>query len=196
MILISKNKIIGEILRDLSKKYYASELAKKLNLDQKTTANILYKLEKEKYLKSLIQGRNRLFYLNFNELTKLKLFLYLEEIKKKEFFIEKNLILKELVLSLDNVFKDYLIFGSYAKNLEKPNSDLDIFTIKKYKQNDLNKISKTFNIKIQVFYINKREFKKQLKNHNIFIKEIIKDHIIMEGYEYFINNFIKLYYRK
>ncbi len=79
-----------------------------------------------------------------------------------------------------------LIFGSYAKGLEKKDSDLDIFITGNYDKNEIRKISELYGIEINIKAYPRQIFEKEIKK-DMLIKEIVKDHIIFQDAEGFIN---------
>ena len=67
MLLNNKELIILEQFGgDYNKQAYGRQIAKKLNLNQKTVSNILQGLEKGNILKFTKQGKNKLYFLNRN----------------------------------------------------------------------------------------------------------------------------------
>jgi len=120
--------------------------------------------------------------------------------KNHVYFIKKNLIAKSFILNAENykfikllkkyislepIFKDIIekcpdkmiiLFGSYAKFIPKNDSDIDIYvetTDKNLKEN-IQIINNLLGVKIGEFNPN-----------DLLIKEIIKNHIIIQGGETF-----------
>ena len=73
-----------------------------------------------------------------------------------------------------------VVFGSYARGEETRNSDLDIFLIGKI--GELTDLEELWRIKINTVKSTKGKFDKG----NNFIKEIIKNHIVLKGVEDFV----------
>ena len=123
---------------------------------------------------------------------------YKEVGKNHIYFIKKNLVSKSLILNAENyklikllrkhtflepIFKEIIkkspktiiiLFGSYAKGLENKNSDIDIYidsTNIKLKEN-LRTIYDDLSFQIRKF-----------NNRDLLIKEIIKNHVIIQGGE-------------
>jgi len=136
----------------------------------------------------------------FNELRKINVLDYKTEGKNHTYFIKKNLISKAFILNSENyklakllrkytilepLFKDItekypdkmiILFGSYAKFISKEDSDIDIYvetTDKKIKEN-IQTINNSLSIKIGKF-----------DQEDLLIKEIINNHIIIQGGESF-----------
>lgn len=181
-MLLNKKEIdiLEEFSSDYSKKIYGRNIAGKLKMNQKTVSNILKKFEKENMLKFTSEGKNKYYFLNkFN--PRIKDIIKLIEIAKKIKFLEKRKNLGGLFSDLENRTQGIaIIFGSYANYSANLKSDLDVFVIGKIK--DVNDLEKIYNIKINIIKSVMKKFNKQ----DIFIKEIIKNHIILKGVEEFI----------
>ena len=69
-----------------------------------------------------------------------------------------------------------ILFGSYAKEIAKKDSDIDIYadTISKKVKNEIEKINSKINVKIGKY-----------SKDSLLIKEIEKDHVIIKGIEVF-----------
>ncbi len=85
-------------------------------------------------------------------------------------------VIVEEILSKTEGEKLVAIFGSFAKFNAKSDSDIDIFveTENRAIKVELEKINSRISVKIGKF-----------DKNNILIKEIIKDHVIIKGVEYF-----------
>lgn len=182
MILNNKTlEILESFVDDYNKWIYGRDIAKKLNMNQKTVSNILNKLEKDNILKFSFEGKNKYYYFNkFN--PSIKEIIKLIEINRKIKFIEKHKKIKNLFDKLEERTKNVLIvFGSYADFSSNKYSDLDILVLGKIKE--IKDLEQLYNIKINVIKINKQKFNK----NDILIKEIIRNHIILKGSEEFID---------
>jgi len=181
--MLLNNKIIdilSEFSSDYHKKIYGRDVARKLKMNQKTTSNILNNLEKEDILKFSQEGKNKCYFLNkFN--SQIKEIIKLIEINRKVKFLEKYKKIKELFEKLEKKSEGILIiFGSYAAFSNNEKSDLDVFIIGKISR--LEDIERDYNVKINIVKSTKEKFNKE----DIFIKEIIKNHIILKGVEGFV----------
>jgi predicted nucleotidyltransferase len=172
--------ILMEFSSDYYGRIYGRQIAKKLKMNQKTVSNILNKLEKEHILKFSTEGKNKYYYLNrFNK--KIREIIKLIEINKKIKFLEHS-SLKELFNKLEQRSRGILIvFGSYAKNQATKKSDLDVFIMGEIQ--DVKDLEGLYNIKINIVKSSKEKFNKQ----DTFIKEIIKNHVILKGMEDFVD---------
>jgi len=181
-MLLNKNElcILEEFSPDYHRKIYGGGVAKKLKMNQKTVSNILKKLEQEDILKFAAEGKNKYYFLNrFN--PKITDVIKLIEIGRKIRFLEKYKKLQGLFYELEKRTQDMLvIFGSYANYSANEKSDLDVFVLGKIK--DVNDLEKLYHIKINVIKSSKEKFDKS----NVFIKEVVKNHVVLKGIEEFI----------
>jgi len=184
MLLNNQIQVFEEFLRDFNSELTGSFIAKKRNLNQKTVANYLNKLEKETILKSRTQGKNKLYFLNVDNKEILKNFIISVEHLRTINFYEKNILIKEISEKIQPFIKGTsVIFGSYAKNTNKPDSDLDILIIGKCIEKEISKISKIFKVEISLKIYPKLE-------QDILTKEVIKNHIIIKNTEQFIEDIL------
>jgi len=184
MLLNNELIIFEEFLKDFNVKITGSQIAKKNKLNQKTVSNFLNSLEKEKILKSDIQGRNKLYFLNYNNLEIIKHFIIAIEHLKTIKFYKKNILIKEISSKISKYISGTaIIFGSYVKNLQKEDSDLDILIIGKCNEEEINKISNIYKLEINIKIYPK--FKR-----DILINEVIKNHIIIKNSEIFVEGFL------
>lgn len=173
-------KIMGEFSSDYSKRIYGGEIAKKLKMNQKTVSNILNSLEHENILKYTTEGKNKYYFLNKSN-PQMPDLLKIIEFGRKSLFFEKYSKLKELFLELEKRTKGIIaIFGSYAKFSSNEQSDLDVFVIGSI--NEVEDLEEKYGIKINVVRSTNEKFNKS----DIFIKEVLKSHIILKGVEEYI----------
>lgn len=153
-----------------------------------TTANRLIK--KNKQLFTIKQkGNIKLCSLNFDDILT-KNYLTIAERKKAENFFKKYKELK--IIKGDLLPGDYcvVLFGSRAGEKHRQKSDIDILIVNKNggKNLSFSKYEKLFKLEINAIFMAKKEFMGMLKEkeHNL-ANEIIKNHIILYGEEYFWN---------
>jgi predicted nucleotidyltransferase len=181
MLLDNKELIVlKEFTGDYSTKNYGRKLANRLNMNQKTVSNILNNLEKQHILKFTQEGKNKYYYLNKSN-PFVKDIVKLIEINKRIMFFREYNKLNELFLEIEKRGSGLIIiFGSYAKFSSTKSSDLDLFVIGK--MSELNDLENLYNIKINVVNSSKDKF----KLNEMFIQEIINNHIILKGIEEYI----------
>lgn len=173
-------KVLAEFCLDYNKRVYGRNIANMLKINQKTIANLLNKLEKDGILKYSIEGKNKYYFLNKLN-SQIPDIIKIIEIERKNTFIKHYKKLKDLFFNLEKRTKGIIIiFGSYANFTSNEKSDLDVFVIGKiFETEDLEELYK---IKINIVNSNKKKVNKE----EIFIKEVIKNHIILRGAEEFI----------
>lgn len=184
--------VIDEFLGNYDIEITGSDIAKKKKLNQKSAANALRELEREGFLKSRIEGKNRLYFLNLEDKENIINFISaLEHIKTIRFY-KKNTIIKEFVSKADACFDGIAaIFGSYAKGLQKEGSDLDIFVAGKCNNGKAEEIAALYNIELSIKKYPHRIFQKGLITKDPLIEEIIKSHIIVKNTESFVKSALK-----
>ena len=178
MVQKDDNRVVFEIVLNLIKngENHIRGLAKDLNTSHTTVLRKVNDLLEESVLDFRIVGKNKSFFLK--KTLKTKNYVIMCEAYKTNRFLsvhpEIGINIKDLLSKVDSNL--ILLFGSYAKGLEKKGSDVDVFieskdmNIKKVVQDISNKIS----LKIGSFDVN-----------NLVVKEIIKDHVILKGFEVF-----------
>jgi len=184
MLLNGQIKIFEEFLRDFNVGLTGSFIAKKKKLNQKTTSSFLKNLEKETILKSKTEGKNKLYYLNLDNKEVVKNFIIAVEHLRTINFYKKNILIKEIAEKIQNQIKGIaVIFGSYAKGIQKKDSDLDLFIIGKCNEKEIDKISHLYGLELNLKIYPKLE-------KDLLTLEIIKDHLIIKNVELFIEEII------
>ena len=151
-------------------------IAKKLNESHSTILRKLDNLKKENVIDSRKEGKNKIFYLKKNLVS--RTYILQAELHKLTKLLQQN---PELSIIFEEVLKNsdeklVVLFGSYAKGLAKKDSDIDIYIETKSRnvKKTIEEIHSKINVKIGTF-----------DTKSPLIKEIIKDHIIIRGIEVF-----------
>jgi uncharacterized protein len=177
--------VLSLFTRGFDSQYYIREVEKILKISPRTAQLVLDDLEKKGVLESKTRGKIRTYDLKRNILA--MNYISLAEQHKLITFLERNPLIKEtLEKMIPNIKGVGIIFGSYAKGIQKKDSDLDIFIIGEYDKKKINEVSKMYNIEINVKKYTSDIFNRGLKE-DILIKEVLKDHIIFSGLDEFIN---------
>jgi len=189
--------IIGLYRNDYLKILYVRKMAKLLGKSHVSLLPYLKKLEKGKILKSEISGRNKIYKLNLdNNLTKEHIIIAEKQRTLK--FIEKEFFIKKIydeILNL-NLNGGMILFGSYVSGSYNKKSDIDLFYIGKIKEKEkmeLKNLGKIYKKQIHLTVMNMKQFNKALENNVILIKEIIKNHLILQNPDIFINSLWRHY---
>ncbi len=163
-------------------KFYLRQISKLAKLPLKTCQNILIILEKNRILKSKIEGKNKYFGLNLDNIQT-KSILLQAEIHRTNIFLEKypqfNIFLKEIKTNIPLV-----IFGSFAKLTADKDSDLDLLIISEKEQ------KLPFHLlpyKVHEVNLPENSFIKAMKEQETLIKEIEENHIILNNHSFYVN---------
>ena len=181
-MLLNNNtlKVLSEFSSDYHKRIYGGEIAKRLKMNQKTVSNILNSLEANNILKYATEGKNKYYFLNKLN-PQIADSLKIVEIGRKNLFFEKYPKFKELFLELEKRTNGVLIiFGSYANFTSTEKSDLDVFILGNMEESE--DLEDKYNLKINIV----RSIEKKFNKFDIFIKEVLKNHLILKGVEKFI----------
>ena len=172
-----------------NREYYIREVQKLLKISPRTSQLILNDLENKGILESKTKGKIKAYTIKRNSLS--QRYIIFSEQYKAIAFLEKKLIIKEIIEKINPFIEGIgIIFGSYAKDIAKKDSDLDIFVIGKYNKEKIKKVSKTYGIEISIKCYPLKTFEKNLAN-DILLKEILKNHIIFLNAEQFIKAVLK-----
>lgn len=149
------------------------------------TVNII---NEKKLISSKKFGKTLVYSLNFEkEDVKIAFFFYAKE-KLKEFSKNHRLIFNGLSKVNDYNIDFLAIFGSYAKETQTKDSDVDILCIssnKKEDEKEIRSLRYETNLDFAPVVIPKTEFKKIKKENEVFWNDLIKFGVIFKGYELF-----------
>lgn len=176
-------EIISLFRGKYNKRIYLREISRLSKLALKTCQNTIKKLEENKILKSEIEGKNKYFSLNTENINT-KFALLQTEIYETSKFIHKHPEFKIFLKSIKNN-NPILIFGSYAKSTENKNSDIDILIIKN-KKIDLQ--LELLIPEIHKIELNEKLFYKAIKEEENIMQEIEENHIILNNHSFYVNS--------
>lgn len=159
------------------------EIARTVCMNRQTASEILKLMEKERLMDSEIVGRQKMYFLNFsNMLTKLRM-INAENVIRMNMC--RNRTISTLMKSLDTSSM-VVLFGSYAKSTERKDSDVDLLIIPK-KKHDFERLEKEIGKRIQVFYMEPKEFIEGFFRKDSLIAEIAKNHVCLRDTEAFVD---------
>jgi len=176
-----------EILLFLLKRdMHGREIAKELKTSLTRVQAILTELRKINVLDYKIEGKNHIYFIKKNLMS--KSFILNAENYKLSKIINKHPELEPIFQDVIKKSKSSLIllFGSYAKNTEKKDSDIDIY-IKTTNPKIAKEVQKIYNLLsdlISIISIKTGNF----NSDDLLIKEIIKNHVIIKGGEEYYEN--------
>ena len=189
--------IINLFRSDYLAQFHVREMAKLTKKSHVTLLPHLKALEKDKILISKTVGKNKVYSLNFENIIT-KNYLTLSETVETTTFLEQIFLIKKIttdIFSL-NLSGIIILFGSYAKKTFKEDSDIDLFyigTISDKEIHEIKKIGKTYGKTINIKKSTLKNFELGLRKKDPLIIEIIKNHIILQNPEQFINALWRFY---
>lgn len=174
---LNEYKIL-ELMNRSGKPVFFRELSKKSGVSIGGTQQVLK--DYSNFIEKKTEGKNTYYFLKKNLET-----LYLTriiELRKAQLFIKNNPRFKELFnyFVKSNIY--CLIFGSYAKKNFNKNSDIDILILSSKKIPE-----HLCPVKMHLINLTKTQFESALKKKETLINEIINNHIIINGVDYFTN---------
>ena len=183
-------KVMETFLADYSALVIGRDLAKKIPLSQKGISLALNELESKSILRSHRRGNQKVFSLNKDNSEVLD-HIHLLELYRKIRFLETHRLIAN-ILKADS--RTVVVFGSYARGDERPDSDLDLLIIGQRKDNDYDSYAKPFDLEVSTKYVSEPEFKQQVIRKNPLFSEIVHSHIILSGFEVFVGALWRHYY--
>ena len=180
MELSNEQKIIKILFKDFLSMYNSRSISKVIGITHAGAFKILIKLEKRGIVKHVKIGKTKIYSLNTNNPVsnkEIEMVLTIEAQNFKRWLEE----FKELKNKADFV----ILFGSIIKN-EESARDIDVLVVAERNKfieikrviNERNKIS---NKKIHLILQNPEEFKKDIKDKNKVMVDIIKSGIALFG---------------
>jgi len=168
-----KLEIINELLKEEN---HLRGIAKKLGTNHMTISRRIRELEKENAVDSKIRGKNKVYFLK--KTIEARSYVLTAEIYLLNQVIKKYPLLRGIIETIQKESKINLavLFGSYAKGIAKPESDIDIYI--DTKSSELKKSLSIINIRLSIKI---GEYNKS----SLLIKEIEKNHVILKGVEEF-----------
>lgn len=178
--MILKLNILKEFLRGYDNMLTASYISRRYSLNQKTVSNYLNDLEKQNIMRSVMQGKNKLFYFNIDDPEIARHFIISCEHARTLEFLKKNPKVKHIASDLRKYAKGMLIiFGSYAKEEQKKDSDLDIFMTGRIYTKKIEEYSDISPIALDIKRYERFRWDPLTSN-------IASDHIIIKGADSFV----------
>ncbi|MBS3169282.1 nucleotidyltransferase domain-containing protein [Candidatus Woesearchaeota archaeon] len=163
-------------LSDYPLGFSGREIARRLKINHQTASLALKRMVKESFLKSHVEGRNIKYHLNFDDF-KTKHLLSLAEDHRAQHFLQ-TFELKSVVSRILPYVDTIIIFGSFAKGLQKDGSDLDLVLIQSSSRSKIEEVFHLFPREINAHYATWKEFTSSFRQGNHLAFEIRKDHII------------------
>ncbi len=182
-------KILSIFTKGYEKEYYIREVEKLLHVSSRTALVTLAKLGKNGILESKTKGKIKSYSIKKSTISR-EFFLLTEQYKKIQ-FLEKNHLVKEVLEKTDDYLQGIVIvFGSYAKGIQKDDSDLDLFIVGTFDEKKIKETGNKYGLNINIKGYPMDIFEKEIHD-DILLKEIIENHIIIKDAEGFVRRIIK-----
>lgn len=161
-----------------STKISLSELSKMSGVPQQTASRYMRSLVKSNLISYERRGRNKLFYFDLNKATTKTVFNLIESRKALLFQLKS----KDAIMAIGDMLKHcegIVVFGSYASEEQRKDSDLDLVILGKTEKAEIKKIKQKQFIEINEHYSSFSGFKKMLSERNPLAIEIMNNHILL-----------------
>ncbi len=193
----TKLEVINLFRSDYLAKFHVREMAKLTKKSHVTLLPHLKALEKDKVLIPKTIGKNKQYSLNFENIIT-KNYITLSETITTTSFLEQIFLIKKITKEIFNLNLSgtIILFGSYAKKTFKEDSDIDLFCLCQITDKEIQNIKsigKTYGKTINVKKSTLKNFESGLRKKNHLIIEIIKNHVILQNPEQFINTLWRFY---
>lgn len=174
-------RILTLFTRGFNKNIYIREAARELNASPRTAQLILEDLERRGVLASVTRGKIRIFSLKPNPLA--RDYLILAEHYKRIAFLRADPFLQGIVEKIIPYLEGIaVLFGSYARQEQKKDSDIDIFVAGTADKAEIRKVSRLYRKPIDIKEYPPEIFEKSIRT-DILIQEVLEDHIVLKGTE-------------
>jgi predicted nucleotidyltransferase len=183
-------KILTLYRTDYSASIHIRAMAKLIGTSHVALLPYLKRFEEIKILYSEKTGKNKQYRLNKDNILTKHYLTVTEELATID-YLEKNFLIKKFgeYLSHIDIMNTLILFGSYAKDYATEESDIDLFCIGKISENQMSQIKKfesTFGKKTNIKTATTENFNAGLRTGDILIKEIVKNHIILQNADLFV----------
>ena len=168
-------RVLSLFTEGFDRSFYIREVQRVLRISPRTAQIMLSDLESRGIIESKRQGKIVSYSLRRNYIA--QRFLVFCEQYKTISFLNENSIINEIVEKITPQIDGIgVIFGSYAKGTNRPESDLDIFVVGKYNQKEIERASQMYGIDISVKCYPMNAFREDLRK-DILVKELSLIHI-------------------
>ncbi|MDI6737369.1 MAG: nucleotidyltransferase domain-containing protein [Nanoarchaeota archaeon] len=180
---------IVSLFTDYSREYHIREIARILRLSPRAAQLALKNLEGKAAVESRMRGRTKVYSIKQTESA--VDYLSMAEQYKAIAFKESHALIAEVIAKIKPHIKGIgAIFGSYAKGIEKKDSDLDIFVAGECDAGAVKKAGYAYGIDINVKRYPFSIFEDSLSS-DILLKEVLKSHVIFLNSEQFVTAVFK-----
>lgn len=161
------------VLYLLNNDTHIRQIARDIKSNHMTVKRTLIKLEEEGVVDTRIEGKNYVYFLKKS--IQARNYVLQAEIYKKNELLNKHPELIRTIEELEKLkSKLIIIFGSYSSSKETDESDIDLFVESTNNKNKKRISQINFKLSVKLGKFDKQD---------LLIKEIIKNHVIIKGFE-------------
>ncbi|MBU2637874.1 MAG: nucleotidyltransferase domain-containing protein [Nanoarchaeota archaeon] len=180
---------IAALFTEYGREYHIREIARLLSISPRAAQLALKNLEDKAVIEYKIRGRTKLYSIKQTEAA--ENYLIMAEHYKAIAFSESHALIAEVIAKIKpHITGIGIIFGSYAKGIEKKSSDLDVFVAGRCNIPAIKKSGNVYGIDINVKQYPIGIFKKSIKS-DILLQEVLKSHVIFLNSEQFVTSVLK-----
>jgi len=177
--------------------YHIRQMANLMKKSHVTLLPHLKALEKDAILTQKTIGKNKAYSLNLDNINA-KIALLVAEAAESMAYLNKVFIIKSITAEIAklNLSGTVILFGSYAKQTFKEESDIDLFYFGDIMDEEWKKISnfgKIYGKNINIKKASKIAFENGLRAKDPLIEEVVKSHILLHNMESFVNSLWRYY---
>ncbi|MBF0523421.1 MAG: nucleotidyltransferase domain-containing protein [Candidatus Omnitrophica bacterium] len=181
MVTANQLQILAVLAEHPEREFYLSELGALIGKHPGVFQKGINALEREGWVTSTRRGNQRLFRVN----AKHPLLKEMKALIRKS--IGAEALLKSIVNNMPEV-KTALIYGSYAKESMRADSDIDLLVVANDLKvedslvGELSKVEKSLQRDVNYKIYEQKDFKQRRKQKDPFLSEVLSDkHIILKG---------------
>lgn len=185
-------------LGDYRRKLHIRETARLLKANHRTVLLALQRLEKLGIMRYERSGRNKSYFLNL-ENNVAREFIKISELCRTADFLRAQFMFKKFLTEISAAvgIMPIIIFGSYAKGEETKTSDIDLLVLNGRQLSEVRTIVKDFGRRhgknIQLQAASTKSFEAGLRERDHLVLEIVKNHIVLNNVDYFVNTLWRHY---
>ncbi len=180
----NKLKIINYLGRNIGQAFSLHELSKSISIPYATFYRTVLEMDCLVAIKPV--GRAKTIMLNLDNAS-IKSYLAVSSEEHKKEFLEKQPLIRKIVSEMQTK-EIVLLFGSYAKGVQRGSSDIDIMVINNNGKRTLSfsKYEALFKVKINPLFVSIKEFRQMLKEKDENVgKQALKYHVVLNNPEGF-----------
>jgi len=182
-------RILSLFARGYDREMYIREAARYLSISHGTAQTALEYLEAKQVLRSVTRGRTRLFSLRRGDHA--RDFCTLAEVYRRIRFGEEEPFLAGVLSRIvPHIEGSGAVFGSHAEGTADEESDLDLFVAGECRVEEIERIGKTYGIKIHLTVYPLDIFNRDLHT-DPFLQEVLRNHVLIKGAEHFFEKAVR-----